>query len=94
MAALSKKPYDAIYINYDTINTYVNENCLGVFQDLRNYCLSINIPCYILKASSFEALLLQSRVIADLMKCIKDNKYIVTPALLETVRDIYLISFL
>lgn len=87
MTALNKKSYDAIYINYDTINTYVTENCFAIFQDLRSYCLQLSTPCYILKTPSFESLLLQSDVIADLIACTKNNKY---TDLITDIRKIYL----
>lgn len=90
LTELSKEQYDAVYLNYDTINTYISKECSALFKAIKDYCQNLDVPCYILRAASFESLLLQSGVIADLIACINLSNSLKDRGLLYEVRDFYL----
>lgn len=87
---LSKDQYDAVYLNYDTVNTYISSECSSIFKTIKDYCQTLDIPCYILRAPSFEALLLQSEVVADLIACVSLSNSLKNRGLLYEARDFYL----
>lgn len=86
---LSKKNYDAVYLNYDTINAHLTPECSAIFKSIQDYCQSLSVPCYILQYPSFEALLLHSEVVVDLIKHMGSSFC----GLLQSTRDSF-IAFL